>query len=212
MFIRFPTPSRIKCLPDLREEAAISLPKLKLTPDSDVVYINTTVTGSLMGHQTFQDAQNQVIRQELLVVRVPEMADRRVKEIDSVVRVPVPDHLGPWDSPHQAHLVFERVARLYPNTIKLHLVGPCAPSPTRSPRLFMHGITGAEDHQHIVPNIIKALQDKDLVNLIISFAPEVQYDVTASAFTSLRALTSLKQLTSLQTIDISRVAPNAGSS
>ncbi|THW32603.1 hypothetical protein D6D22_09535 [Aureobasidium pullulans] len=85
--------------------SSASGPSTAFARQSDVVYINTTVTGSLMGHQTFQDAQNQVIRQELLVVRVPEMADRRVKEIDSVVRVPVPDHLGPWDSPHQAHLV-----------------------------------------------------------------------------------------------------------
>lgn len=117
---------------------------------------------------------DQVIRQELLVVRVPEMAHRRVKEIDSVVRVPVLDHLGPWKSPH---LVFEKVASFDPNVIDLYLVGLCAPSPTRSPRLFMHGITGAEDNQHIVPKIFNALQYKSLVRLNISFAHEVQINI-----------------------------------
>ncbi|CAD0032434.1 unnamed protein product [Aureobasidium pullulans] len=58
MFIRFLTPFRTKCLPDLREEAAVSLPKVNLTADSDVVYNNTTVTGGLICHQGFQDAHN----------------------------------------------------------------------------------------------------------------------------------------------------------
>lgn len=78
---------------------------------------------------------------------------------------------------YSPHLVFEKVASFYPNVTKLYLVGPCAPSRTRSPRLFMHGITGAKDNQHIVPNIINALQDKELVNLSISFAHEVQMNV-----------------------------------
>jgi len=56
-----------------------------LTPNSGVIYIDTTVTGTFMGHQIFEDVYNRVIRQELLVVRVPEMAHRRVKEIDLVV-------------------------------------------------------------------------------------------------------------------------------
>ncbi|THX19872.1 hypothetical protein D6D11_10758, partial [Aureobasidium pullulans] len=127
--------------------------------NSYVVYNNTTVTGSLMGHQIFQDVYNQVIRQALLVVRVPRMAHRRVKEIDFVVRVPVPDHLGSW---YSAHRVFEKLVRFYPNVIELYLVGPCAPSPIRSPYLFMHGITGVEDHEHIIPEIMNALQDKNL--------------------------------------------------
>ncbi|THW38215.1 hypothetical protein D6D21_07897 [Aureobasidium pullulans] len=170
-----------QCVSALREEAAVSLPKVNLTADIDVVYINTTVTGGLichqglqdahnldtgviyndttvtgtfMGHQIFEDVYNRVIRQELLVVRVPEMAHRRVKEIDLVVRVPVLDHLGSWKSPH---LVFEKVASFDPNVIELYLVGPCAPSPTRSPSLFMHGITGAEDHEQIIPEIFNAL-------------------------------------------------------
>jgi len=54
MFIRFLTPFRIKCLADLREEATTSLPRVNLAPDSDVVYNNTTVTGSLMSHYIFQ--------------------------------------------------------------------------------------------------------------------------------------------------------------
>ncbi|KEQ81380.1 hypothetical protein M438DRAFT_358093 [Aureobasidium pullulans EXF-150] len=58
MFIRFLTPFRTKCLPDLREEATTSLPKVNLTADSDVVYINTTVTGGLICHQGLQDAHN----------------------------------------------------------------------------------------------------------------------------------------------------------
>ncbi|THV74510.1 hypothetical protein D6D27_09415 [Aureobasidium pullulans] len=169
------------CLPDLREEDTTSLPKVNLTADSDVVYINTTVagglichqglqdahnldtgviyidttvTGTFMGHQIFEDVYKRVIRQELLVVRVPEMAHRRVKEIDSA-----------------------KVASFYQNVTKLYLVGPRAPSRTRSPRLFMHGITEAEDNQHIVPKIFNALQDKSLVRLNISFAHEVQIDV-----------------------------------
>ncbi|THZ35579.1 hypothetical protein D6C87_09731 [Aureobasidium pullulans] len=224
------------CLPDLREEATTSLPKVNLTADSDVVYINTTVTGGLichqsfqdahildtgviyndttvtgtfMGHQIFEDVYNRVIRQELLVVRVPEMAHRRVKEIDLVVRVPVLDHLGPWKSPY---LVFEKVASFDQNVIELYLVGPCAPSPTRSPSLFMHGITEAEDHEQIIPKIFNALQDKNLKQPCISFALEVQMNVIAAAFNPLRVLTSLKRLTSLQITDASRVAPNAGSS
>ncbi|CAD0020509.1 unnamed protein product [Aureobasidium pullulans] len=60
MFIRFLTPFRTKCLPDLREEATTSLPKVNLAPDSDVVYTNITVTGTFMGHQIFEDAYNQV--------------------------------------------------------------------------------------------------------------------------------------------------------
>ncbi|THV72035.1 hypothetical protein D6D29_09477 [Aureobasidium pullulans] len=58
MFIRFLTPSRIKYVSALREEAAVSLPKVNLAPDSDVVYNNTTVTGGLICHQGFQDAHN----------------------------------------------------------------------------------------------------------------------------------------------------------
>ncbi|KAL2031049.1 hypothetical protein VTO58DRAFT_108404 [Aureobasidium pullulans] len=152
---------------------------------------------------------NQVLCPELLVVRVLKMAHRRVKEIDLVVRVPVLDHLGPWKSPH---LVFEKVASFDPNVIELYLVGPCAPSPTRSPRLFVHGITGAEDHEDIIPKIMNALQDKNLKQPCISFAPEVQMNVTAATFNPLRVLTSLKQFIPLQTINTIRVAPKAGSS
>ncbi|CAD0055632.1 unnamed protein product, partial [Aureobasidium pullulans] len=47
-----------QCVSTLREEAAISLPKVNLTADSDVVYINTTVTGGLNCHHGFQDAHN----------------------------------------------------------------------------------------------------------------------------------------------------------
>lgn len=113
---------------------------------------------------------------------------------------------------YSPHLVFEKVASFDPNVIELYLVGPCAPSPTRSPSLFMHGITGAEDHEQIIPEIFNALQDKNLKRPCISFALEVQMNVIAAAFNPLRVLTSLKRLTSLQITDASRVAPNAGSS
>ncbi|TIA37947.1 hypothetical protein D6C79_07965 [Aureobasidium pullulans] len=52
---------------------------------------------------------------------------------------------------------------------------------------------GAENHEHHVANIVNALQDKNLEHLCVSFAPEVQINVMAATFTSLRALTSLKQ-------------------
>ncbi|THZ18391.1 hypothetical protein D6C91_05535 [Aureobasidium pullulans] len=57
-------------------------------------------------------AFHQVIRPEPVVVRVP-----------IVVRVPVPGHLGPWDAPHEPTAP-----------------APRAPSPPRSPILFMHGM------------------------------------------------------------------------
>ncbi|TIA76873.1 hypothetical protein D6C76_05300 [Aureobasidium pullulans] len=52
---------------------------------------------------------------------------------------------------------------------------------------------GAEDHEHLVANIVNALQDKNLKHLYIPFAPEVQINVIAATFTILRGLTSLKQ-------------------
>ncbi|THZ67099.1 hypothetical protein D6C85_07913 [Aureobasidium pullulans] len=52
---------------------------------------------------------------------------------------------------------------------------------------------GAENHEHLVANIVNALQDKNLEHLYVPFAPEVQINVIAATFTILRALTSLKQ-------------------
>jgi len=52
---------------------------------------------------------------------------------------------------------------------------------------------GAETHEHLVANIINALQDKNLEHSCVSFAPEVQNNVIAATFTPLRALKSLKQ-------------------
>ncbi|THY78296.1 hypothetical protein D6C95_09856 [Aureobasidium pullulans] len=55
-------------------------------------------------------------------------------------------------------------------------------------------LTGGEDHGQIIPEIFNALQDKSLVRLNISFAMEVQTNVTAEMFDPLRASTSLKRL------------------
>ncbi|THV72022.1 hypothetical protein D6D27_09810 [Aureobasidium pullulans] len=55
-------------------------------------------------------------------------------------------------------------------------------------------LTGGEDHGQIIPEIFNALQDKSLVSLNISFATEVQTNVTAEMFDPLRASTSLKRL------------------
>ncbi|OBW64876.1 MAG: Hydroxymethylglutaryl-CoA lyase [Aureobasidium pullulans] len=48
-------------------------------------------------------------------------------------------------------------------------------------------------YEHLVPNVINTLQDKNLERLCVPFAPEVQNNVIAATFTPLRALTSLKQ-------------------
>ncbi|THW36293.1 hypothetical protein D6D21_08771 [Aureobasidium pullulans] len=70
----------------------------------------------------------------------------------------------------------------------------CFLLPTTTPRLTLKAIeVGAEDHEHLVANIVNALQDKNLKHLYIPFAPEVQINVIAATLTILRALTSLKQ-------------------
>ncbi|THX58100.1 hypothetical protein D6D08_09112 [Aureobasidium pullulans] len=55
-------------------------------------------------------------------------------------------------------------------------------------------LTGGEDHGQIIPEIFNALQGKSLVSLNVSFAMEVQTNVTAEMFNPLRASTSLKRL------------------
>ncbi|KAG2168504.1 hypothetical protein JADG_008243 [Aureobasidium aubasidani] len=55
-------------------------------------------------------------------------------------------------------------------------------------------LTGGEEHGQIIPEIFNALQDKSLVRLNISFAMEVQTNVTAEMLDPLRASTNLKRL------------------
>ncbi|THW15655.1 hypothetical protein D6D23_08884 [Aureobasidium pullulans] len=70
----------------------------------------------------------------------------------------------------------------------------CFLLPTTTTRLTLKAIeVGAENHEHLVANIVNALQDKNLEHLYVPFAPEVQINVIAATFTILRALASLKQ-------------------